>query len=65
MTSTPHDSESDVLVIGGGPAGSTMASFLTKKLERSSGLRARPRSRGVAAKEVRVPREKSSRRGAR
>jgi flavin-dependent dehydrogenase len=31
MTSTPHDSESDVLVIGGGPAGSTMASFLTMK----------------------------------
>lgn len=26
-----HDHECDVLVIGGGPAGSTMASFLTKK----------------------------------
>jgi flavin-dependent dehydrogenase len=31
MTADQHSSESDVLVIGGGPAGSTMASFLAKK----------------------------------
>jgi flavin-dependent dehydrogenase len=31
MTGENHDQESDVVVIGGGPAGSTMASFLTKK----------------------------------
>jgi flavin-dependent dehydrogenase len=31
MTAMQQDHESDVLVIGGGPAGSTMASFLAKK----------------------------------
>ena len=31
MTAEQHDHESEVLVIGGGPAGSTMASFLAKK----------------------------------
>jgi flavin-dependent dehydrogenase len=31
MTAIQQDHESDVLVIGGGPAGSTMASFLAKK----------------------------------
>ena len=31
MTGAQHQHESDVLVIGGGPAGSTMASFLAKK----------------------------------
>jgi len=31
MTDAHHELDSDVLVIGGGPAGSTMASFLAKK----------------------------------